>query len=161
MLDVRILPMDKANEHGDREIEEIQNDFFMKDLPSRFDNIGRGKYCYKKLGMKAKKGTTVLFQYDNFIIAMATIENIKKFDSNQDGYYGAYYFEPKSIKIFKPINNFEINKIFKTNKKFSNVKHILDGNMLNDFIESLQNVQNIDEKIIDTFNLSKCQQKMF
>jgi len=150
MLNVRILPMDKVNEHCNRTIKEIQNDFFMNDLPGRYDDIGQGKYCYKKTSLKAKKGTTVLFQYDNLIVAMAKIENIKKFDREQNGYFGAYYFEPESIKIFKPINNFEINRIFKTNIKFSHVKHILNGNMLSDFIKNLQNIQEIDKNIINT-----------
>ena len=76
---VRILPMDKEYEFENATFQEVQNDFFLNELPSRKDINGQGKYCYKKQSMKADEGSTlVLFQYNNQIIACADLNRIVK-----------------------------------------------------------------------------------
>jgi len=155
---IRILPMDRKGEFCGESIKYIQDEFFIKDLPSRFDNIGEGKYCYKKYGMKIKKDTLVLFQYDNMIVAIARLENIKKFDTPQDCYHGTYYFQPESIKVFKPINNTLINKIFNINIKYSNTKHTIKTNFIQDFIDNLEDIRTMD-KTIKRYNLKECKKK--
>lgn len=154
---IRILPMDKKGEFCNANIDYIQNEFFIKDLPSRFDDRGEGKYCYKKYGMKIDKDTLVLFQYDNMIVAIARLENIKKFDTPQDWYHGTYYFKPESIKIFKPINNNLLNKIFNINIKFSNTKHTIETNNIQDF-DNLKDIKTMD-KTIEKYNLIECKKK--
>jgi hypothetical protein len=46
-----------------RTAEEVQSQFFLKELPSR----ERGRYYYRAHGLSAESGTIVLFQYDNRI----------------------------------------------------------------------------------------------
>lgn len=105
-------------------IEEIQNVFFLKDLPSRKDINGQGKYCYKTKGMQANEGTTlVLFQYDNKIVACADLYKIVKLEVPEDVYHGAFYFDPSSIKVFDEICNEDINSIFNCRIKFGQIKH--------------------------------------
>jgi hypothetical protein len=150
--------MDKKGEFCNKSIEYIQNEFFIKDLPSRFDEIGEGKYCYKKYGMIIDKNTLVLFQYDNMIVAIARLENIKKFDTPQDCYHGTYYFQPESIKVFQPINNHLLNKTLNISIKFSNTKHTINTNNIKDFINNLKDVKTMD-KTIKKYNLVECKKK--
>jgi len=102
---IRILPMDRVYEFEDWEIEKVQEDYFLKTLPDDRD----GEYLYKTLGMKAPKGTVVLFQYDNSIIALARFIKAEEFSQPvNNAYYGAYYFDPNSIVVFDPISRDEI-----------------------------------------------------
>ena len=140
---VRILPMDII-EHCDKKIEDIQKDFFLKDLPSRGDNNGFGKYFYKTKGIIANKNTPILFQYKNKIIAMATFEKRVKFQKEQNGYSGAYYFIPETIEVFKPIDEEAICKIFNKKIIFSQTKHKLNKDFLTVFISYLKERQGID-----------------
>ena len=67
---VRILPMtnDIPTEFPDcKNIEDLQQKFFLSELPSR-----SGKYYYRK-GLIAEPGTMVLFQCQACIIASATL----------------------------------------------------------------------------------------
>lgn len=135
---VRILPMDRKFEFKNWSIEKVQRNFFLQDLPNKEANGRKGRYLYKEKGMVADKGSVVLFQYDNMIIASAILTYIEKFDEPQygdddadDSYYdkvkytGAFYFEPSSITVFDPINSDEVNKIWNKFKVFSNARHDL------------------------------------
>jgi len=147
---IRILPMDKEYEFSGDSVENVQEKFFLTELPSRNDDIGQGKYCYKTNGMNIDKQTTlVLFQYENKIIASARLYDITKFDEPEDVYYGAFYFEPTSIQVFKAISNEEINNIFQCKKKFGQVKHYLDTTYLDTFMSKLLNT-----KFVNIGNLS-------
>ena len=148
-MDVRILPMD-SSEHCDKSIEFVQEEFFLKDLPTRYDSNGLGKYCYKTKGIVAQKNTPVLFQYKNKIIAMAIFEKRVQFEEEQDGYFGTYYFNPETIEVFNPISEASICKIFKKNIVFSQTKHKLDKDFLPNFISYLENKRGIDINIIKT-----------
>ena len=81
---------------------------------------------------------------------MATFKKRIKFEKEQDGYSGTYYFNPKTIKTFSPISESNICIIFNKNIKFSQTKHKLDKSFLPKFIVSLKNVKEIDENIIKT-----------
>jgi hypothetical protein len=142
---VRILPMDREYEFDNRNYQEVQNDFFLNELPSRKDVNGQGKYCYKKQSMKADEGSTlVLFQYDNQIIACADLNKIVKLTIPEDVYHGAFYFEPSSIKIFTPITNNELNASFNCVKKFGQVKHSLNLEYVNNFMDILSNIESVN-----------------
>jgi len=149
MNTVRILPMDKE-EHCNQTIEYIQEKFFLEDLPRRYDSYGSAKYCYKKNGILAKEDTPILFQYKNKIIAMALFKERIKFDEAQDGYFGTYYFNPETIKVFNPISESDICKIFNKTIIFSQTKHKLDKNFFPDFIATLENLKEVDKSIIKT-----------
>lgn len=117
---IRILPMSKKIEF--KNTVSIQ-DFFLNDLRLRED----GEYCYKKQGIRANEGSTlILFQYDNKIVASADLVKIEKFNKIENGYKGALYFNPKSIRVFDELNNEEINNIFNTSIKFGQTKYYLD-----------------------------------
>ena len=102
--------MDKGNEFKDMKTSEVQ-EFFINDLSNRKDANGEGRYLYKKQGIKADEGSTlILFQFDNQIIASANLTKVTKLKEVEGDYSGALYFEPNSIKIFDPIDNKTITK---------------------------------------------------
>ena len=141
---IRILPMDKNDEFGGIEIPKLQSSFFLDELPKRKDENGSGKYHYKKQGLITDDNQTlVLFQYDNKIVACAELSNIIKFDKPKDGYNGALYFEPTSIKVFDAIDNQQINNIFHCSIQFGQIKHKLDTGYLKNFFIQLKNVKEV------------------
>ena len=142
---VRILPMDQEYEFVQASIKEVQNDFFLKELPSRKDLHGQGKYCYKTKGMQADEGTTlVLFQYDNKIIACSDLYKVIKLEVPEDVYHGAFYFNPSSIKVFDEVSNEDINNIFNCTIKFVQIKHNLDSSYIPAFTNNLNNTRKVD-----------------
>ena len=109
-MELRILPMSQSDEFNDISTIEVQTEFFLKDLPSK-----KGKYLYKKSGLLSSRDDFVLFQYDNRIVALATLINIEVFETPEGvnkEYHGAFYFEPCSIAIFDPIIEEEIENIW-------------------------------------------------
>ncbi|WP_404318039.1 hypothetical protein [Malaciobacter canalis] len=139
---VRILPMDKDNEFEEMKIPEVQSSFFLKELPKREDENGSGKYHYINQGLITEDNQTlVLFQYDNRIIACAKLVNIIKFLKPKNGYNGALYFEPSSIKTFDPIDNQQINNMFHNSIKFGQTKHRLDTKYVKDFFAKIKNIK--------------------
>lgn len=156
---IRILPMDRKFEFEDMEIKEVQSEFFLEELPSREDEYGKGRFRFKKSGMKAEPGTIVLFQYDGKIIASAEITDIIKYeklqvDENNEGYNGAYYFDPDKINVFEPLDNDDIKSIWGEQgfidsggkehpgfKGFHQTKWFLDPQKYPEFCERLENVQ--------------------
>ena len=154
-MDVRILPMAKV-EHCDKSIELIQEEFFLKDLPTRYDDNGSGKYCYKEKGILAEKNTPILFQYQNKIIAMALFETRVQYKPEQDGYHGAYYFKPETIEVFNPISEATLSNIFNKNIKFSTIKYKLNKKFLPKFLSSLENRRGINRDIITKSKKWEC-----
>jgi hypothetical protein len=162
---VRILPMDRAFEFNDLPIQEVQEFFFLQELPQRKDEFGSGKFLYKSLGMNAVNGAIFLFQYDSKIIALAELTHFRKFEKPQQGvdtldghegdeeYKGAYYFDPLSIKVFDPVDDDEIKSIWgegyidpdgkerKGFKRFSQSKVFLNPEQFPKFFQKLQNVR--------------------
>lgn len=97
---VRILPMDNMEEDfNGKSGKEVQRDFFLNKLPK-----SDGGYQYKKTGLQAEAGTIVLFQYDNQIIASATLRLPPATYDEPDGdYHGAFCFEVASIRVFDSV----------------------------------------------------------
>ena len=142
--------MDRVYEFEDWEIEKVQEDYFLKTLPDDRD----GEYLYKTLGMKAPKGTVVLFQYDNSIIALARFIKAEEFSQPvNNAYYGAYYFDPNSIVVFDPISRDEIKQIWGKGfvdsegeirtgfERFSHTKTFLDPAQYPIFLKFLKSKQ--------------------
>jgi len=154
---VRILPMDRTHEFNDSTIDKVQEEFFLEDLPYRKDERGKGGFLYKTRGMKAERGTIVLFQYDGKIIALAELTDIKKFEKPQfkggEEYKGAYYFDPYSIRTFKPISKEEMNRIWGNEfigrdgkkhpafERFNQTKQFLNPEKYPDFYSLLENIE--------------------
>ena len=119
---VRILPMTNdipAEFPGCENIGDLQQNFFLNELPSR-----NGKYYYRKSGLKAEPGTIVLFQCKACIIASATLIGIEK-TVVKVGYDGYLNFDAASIRIFKPINADAIMEIWPDFIKFNQTKQEL------------------------------------
>lgn len=115
-MKIRILPMDHNNsEFINKEIKQIQNDYFMNTLPIDEKCL----YYYEKKGLNAKDGDLILFQMDNNIIASA----IYDFDTKIKP---AFFVEKDSIKVFKPITYDELSKIINDLYKFGRVKSCYD-----------------------------------
>lgn len=116
---IRILPMSIKEEFPGVSIEDVQNDYFLGELI----NNQKGIYYFKKVGMNAPEGSLVLFQFDNMIIASAKLLSIEKFDAPVHGqYFGVYYFDVNSIRVFQPISLGEINEIDINITSFSQAK---------------------------------------
>jgi hypothetical protein len=82
---VRILPMDSQLEFDGRSIEDVQQTFFLKELlgPER----PAGKNWYREAGLKAESGTIVLFQCEGKLIASATLTEVERFKTPENGTY--------------------------------------------------------------------------
>jgi hypothetical protein len=123
---VRILPMDSKDEPDFAGLtpERVQQGYFLGKLlrPER----PPGKYCYRKLGLKARSGTVVLFQFANKIIASATLDRVERFPVPDGPYEGALYFSPASIKVFDPVGLEVVRAIWPKVTGFGRAKWSLD-----------------------------------
>lgn len=136
--EIRIIPMSRSDEFDNQTIEEVQQQYFLNDLVYRQDC----KYYYRKSGINSIKGSLILFQYDNKIIASAQLKNIEKYDEIQGGQYGEYRgaitFYDETIQVFTPIEVDELKSIDLNFKKFSQTKQFIDVNNLKQIIELLK-----------------------
>ena len=134
---VRILPMNREKEFPQcKNIEDLQQRFFLDELPSRED-------CDYLLytGLKAEQGTVILFQSNRNIIARAILSSKKRFPRpDSEGYEGSLLFERNSIRIFDPVPEAEIKKIWTNVKKLSQVKWQLNPENYITFEGILKNV---------------------
>lgn len=157
---LRILPMSKSNEWEYWNISKIHKEFLLKKLAIERN----GKYHYKYAGMKAEQGSVILFQFDNQIIGLAELIDIKKSDdpeyfdnitelNNDSDYKGAYYFEPHSIRTFEPIKKEEMINIWNNEfigrdgkkhppfERFNQTKQFLDPEKYPNFCSLLKNIK--------------------
>lgn len=139
---VRILPMDAKGEFNGRSIEDVQQNYFLVELPSRTNC----KYPYHKAGLKAPPGTIVFFQYDSRLIASARLTRTEKFENPEDGYDGALYFDAKSISIFDPFDADAVFLIWSEFKGFARTKWSLNPEMYPIFVAELSGVKMIKVK---------------
>lgn len=137
---VRVWPLSEEMMKVERcfSTAEVQNNFFLKILPSR-----DGEFRYPSSGLKADKGTIVLFQYDKQIVALAELYKIEKYDHPKDGYKGGLIFVKDSIKTFKPISEEVLQKTFHFTKDLNRAKYDLPAEHYFDFENSLKNVKSI------------------
>jgi hypothetical protein len=135
---VRILPMDRHGEFPNcRNAEDLQEKFFLQELPRR----PRGKYRYRKAGLRAKPGTVVLFQSDGAIIGTAKLTEAERFAEPDEGYSGALYFDVSSIKVFDPVAWGMVSRIWPKVKRLGRVKWKLDPSGYTAFEQELKNVE--------------------
>ena len=134
---VRILPM-STEEFSDWSIEELQQKFFLRDLPSR----PNARYLHYKNGLSAPPGSVVLFQYRSCIVASAQFFEAERFgEPDADGYEGALYFDVKSIRVFDPVGSDVVSKIWPEFKRFSHVKWSLNPKGYAAFQRALKHVE--------------------
>lgn len=120
---IRILPMNGREEFPEMSIEDVQKNYFLGTL---IDNR-EGLYYFRKTGMNAYKGSLVLFQFDNLIIASANLQSIEKYDNPIEGqYFGAYKFDINTVKVFQPITLAELKKTDSSLTRFSQSKQEID-----------------------------------
>jgi hypothetical protein len=134
---VRILPM-STEEFSDWTIEELQQKFFLEDLPFRPD----ARYRHYKAGLKTPPGSVVLFQYRKFLVASAIFRDAERFmEPDEDGYEGALYFDTKSIRVFDPIGPDVVSEFWHEFKGFSHVKWSLNPEGYAAFQRALKQVE--------------------
>lgn len=109
--------MSSKEEFTDMCIDEIQTDYFL----GEFIHEEKGLYYYRTYGMNAPKGSLILFQFDNCIIAAAKLLDVQK-DSSYSDYKGAFEFDINLVRVFEPITVDEINKIDSNITVFSQAK---------------------------------------
>ncbi|MSR57498.1 MAG: hypothetical protein EXS05_07480 [Planctomycetaceae bacterium] len=138
VIPVRILPMDSETEFDGRSVNEVQQQFFLNDLPlpSR-----TGRYCYRSSGLNAERGTIVLFQYTSKIIACATLDRVERFEVAEGPYEGALYFDVGSIKVFNPVGPDVVAGIWPEFNGFSHVKWTLDPKGFAEFERKMTDVE--------------------
>jgi len=137
---VRILPMDSdENEFAGKSVEEVQRDFFLRDLRAE---PRRGRYLFRSQGLKAARGTVVLFQHTGRIIASATFDRIERFDEpKEDIYSGALYFDTDSVRVFDPVGPDLLRQIWPKFKGFNQGKQSLDPQAYPAFERELSGVE--------------------
>lgn len=137
---IRILPMSSL-EFPDENVEDVQQKFFLGDLIHKKN----GLYKYRSSGLNAPEGSLILFQFENMLIASATLKGIEKYESPiNDQYYGAYQFDTSTIKVFQPISLAEINKIDNEITRFSQVKQEIDSHYWNQIEALIQMKQTVN-----------------
>jgi hypothetical protein len=141
-LPIRILPMsDRIPGFRNRSIPDIQQNCFLRDLPSR-----GGRYRYARTGLSAPPGTLVLFQFQSRIIASAIFLRDEKFPRPRPAktrahtatraqvatrpHAGILHFDPASFQIFHPLDLPTMRKIWPTFRAFGHVKHRLNPDAL-------------------------------
>jgi hypothetical protein len=137
--DVRILPMDlNEEEFRGKSAEQVQADFFLGELPSE---ARRGRYAFKRAGLKAKEGTVVLFQFDNRIIASATLDRAERLSRPRGEYRGNLYFKPGSIRVFDPVGVDRVSEIWPIVKRFNRAKYHLPPSRYPEFQRGLTRIR--------------------
>ena len=148
MKRVRILPMSHLDDQDfkDMTMEEVQKQFFMKDLQvvREFDGqvLPKGTYLFKTAGLNSDEGDLILFQMDAMIIASAVYQGSilypTNFNRTIDGvrYRGEIWFDHESIRIFKPITLDEMMDIIPEFKGFKQSKY--DFNLTDDQYKLLE-----------------------
>lgn len=86
---IRILPT--SSDDYDFEDEEAMKNFFANKLPSD------GKFHFYKNNIADPRGTLILFQYNNSIVASGIMED--RVDTMEKGYNGYYIFNKNSINL--------------------------------------------------------------
>jgi hypothetical protein len=128
---VRILPMsDKIRGFVGRSIEDVQRGLFMRDLPAN-----GGRFRYPRVGLKARAGTVVLFQYRARIIASAVFVRDEKFERRVGG---TLHFEPASFRIFEPVDVEAMRKVWPAFRAFGHVRQFLNPTLYGKFKRRLK-----------------------
>jgi hypothetical protein len=135
---IRILPMSAALEFPSTTIKQLQDDFFLRELPFSYPY---GEYYFRNSGIDAPSGSVVLFQFDNHLVASAVLLSSKKFKAPLGEYSGSLSFLPSSIKVFSPMNVLMMKSIWPRFQSFSQVKQSLSPEQYPEFVKSLVDVR--------------------
>lgn len=139
---VRVLPMDSKTEPGfaGASIEEIQQQFFLRQLPTRSPTPGQ--FEHRKAGLKAEAGTVVLFQFRGRIIASAVLLGSERFaPATSDGFDGAYYFDAKTIRVFDAVDAAGLREFWPNVSRLGQAKWSLDPRKYAAFERSVKGVE--------------------
>jgi hypothetical protein len=140
---VRILPMNQREFDGKR-ARAVQRGFFSQKLQQR-----NGRFRFYERGLDAESGTVVLFQYDNAVIASATLVDMTKFIMPDDeGYSGYLDFDPATIRVFEPVGPDQMRQVWPEFKEFSQVKQSLGVEQYQAFLRMTLNGATIAESIL-------------
>lgn len=159
---IRILPMDKINEFHEKKLELVQSDFFLNEVPSRIINGFQGIYCFKSNKIKLdNQETYILFQYDNYIIACAKLDNTIFVNTHKE-YKGYYILTPDTIFTFDKISLKDLNTYVFYNdpiKRFSQVCYKRTLEDINCFLNNtiVKNLQNIVQSNLTLNNNFQCE----
>ena len=134
--EVQIFPMKLEKLPGCKNIEDIQQRYFLGELPSRDDC----DFLFLT-GLRAEQGSVILFQFGCNVIAKAILKSKKRFSQpDNEGYEGSLLLEKDSIRIFDPVPESEIKRIWPNVKKLSNVRWQLNPENYMTFEGILKNV---------------------
>jgi hypothetical protein len=120
---VQVLPMNSKRDFQDYDdLKDVQKTWFRKEMV--FET--KGRYLYRKQGVKEEPGKVVLFQYEGQIIASARLDRVEQFSRPRRGrWHGALWFDPKSIKTFDPVDDEGIRRFWQSFKRFGQRKQYL------------------------------------
>lgn len=140
--EIRLLPMSKDEFHSYDDVY----DWLYGGM-----HRGEGMYYYKRRSINFNSNILVMFQYDNEVIATAIMINEEMINESADGYNGIYYFDVDSILILeKPISKFDIQKIDKTFKNFSQATTKFNKDVFADLVELItQNAILINNNMLE------------
>jgi hypothetical protein len=134
---IRIWPMsDKIEGFRGRSIEDVQRNLFLRRLP----NSMKGRWRYSSSGLNAEPGTVVLFQFKARIIASGVFLRDEKFEKPIRGDAGEIAIDPKSIRIFDPLDLLAMRKVWPSFRAFGHVKQHLNPTLYPQFKRRLKNV---------------------
>jgi hypothetical protein len=135
---VRILPLNLQEFPGCSCSADVQENFFLDELPLREG----ARFLYKERGLKAEPGTIVLFQCENHLIASAVLSGVEPFEMvDVQGYKGCLYFDAKTIKVFNPVDAHGVRKVWPKFQGFSHVRQSLNPKRYPAFERSLKGVE--------------------
>jgi hypothetical protein len=143
---VRILPMSAELEFPSTTIKQLQDDFFLRELPFSHPC---GEYYFRNSGLDAPSGSVVLFQFDNHLVASAILVSSTKFVSPLGEYSGSLSFLPPSIKVFNPIDVPKMKSFWPNFQSFSQVKQSLPPEPYPEFVKSLVDVRTPEGTILN------------
>jgi hypothetical protein len=155
---VRILPMSSEIEFPGQSAKDVQAKFFLGELPLRSP---AGEYLYRSKGIQTPFGTVVLFQFQNQIIANATLERVVRFDKPKDAYHGALYFDANSIRVFDPVGADKLKQVWPTFSGLGNAPLALDPERYPEFERLLKGVRSpgqivsLPEEVVSTGPLTE------
>jgi hypothetical protein len=126
-------------------IKQLQDEFFLRTLPFRHP---AGEYYFRSSGLNSPTGTVVLFQFENHLVASATLISANKFSSPSGEYSGVLAFAPPSIRVFEPIDAQNLKAIWPSFRAFSNAKQSLDPELYPNFEKSLLRVRSPEGPVL-------------
>lgn len=140
---VRVLPM-SLEEFRHRSAAEVQQDYFGRVLRAE-----HGRYRFYERGLRAEEGTVVLFQYDNAIIAAATLVYIQRYPQpDQDGCHGHFVFDPATIWTFDPVDKEQMRSVWPDFEGFDQVRQDLDAGRYQKFLRLTLKGATIAESLV-------------